>query len=63
VAHLPTCVIGLVLAAAVLLRHVNTTTVALVLVLAVVCIALKWGWLERAAARRLCRNCARSCQM
>lgn len=47
---LSACVIGLVLAAAVHLRHVDTTTVALVLVLAVVCIALKWGWLEALTA-------------
>ena len=47
---LSVCVIGLVLAAAVHLRHVNTTTVALVRVPAVLCIALKWGWLEALAA-------------
>lgn len=28
------------------LSHVNTTTVALLLVLSVLCIALTWGWLE-----------------
>jgi two-component system, OmpR family, sensor histidine kinase KdpD len=43
-------VIGLVLAIAVNLRHVNTTTVALVLVLAVLCIAMTWGWLESTVA-------------
>lgn len=43
-------VIGLILAAAVHLRHVNSTTVALVLVLAVLCIALTWGWLEAMVA-------------
>ena len=42
--------IGLLLTAAVHLRHVNTTTVALVLVLAVLCIALTWSWLEAMVA-------------
>ncbi len=42
--------IGLVLAAAVHLRHVNTTSVALVLVLAVLSIALTWEWPEALVA-------------
>ena len=43
-------VVSLLLAIAVNLRHVNTTTVALVLVLAVLCIAMTWGWLEAMVA-------------
>jgi two-component system, OmpR family, sensor histidine kinase KdpD len=42
--------IVLLLAAASRLRHVNSTTVALVLVLSVLGIALEWGWLEALVA-------------
>ena len=49
-ASLAAGVVGLILALAVNLRHVNTTTIALVLVLAVLCIAMTWGWLEAMVA-------------
>ncbi|MGP8246876.1 MAG: ATP-binding protein [Bryobacteraceae bacterium] len=42
--------ISLVLAAGLHLRHVNVTTMALVLVLAVLGIALVWGWVEALVA-------------
>jgi two-component system sensor histidine kinase KdpD len=38
--------IALLLGAMTHLRHVNATAAALILVLAVVCMALAWGWLE-----------------
>ena len=43
-------VVGLVLAGGSYLHHVNVTTIALLLVLAVLCIALVWGWLEALVA-------------
>jgi two-component system, OmpR family, sensor histidine kinase KdpD len=42
--------VGLILTAAAELRYVNTTTIALVLVLAVLCIALTRDWLEALVA-------------